>query len=37
MKNDDQQCFKWAVTRALNKVNKNSERTSEELIKQSES
>jgi predicted transcriptional regulator of viral defense system len=26
MKNDDDECFKWAVTRALNPVDKNSER-----------
>ena len=26
MKNDDDQCFKWAVTRALNPVERDSER-----------
>jgi hypothetical protein len=36
MKNKDDQCFKWAVTRALNPVNANSERISNELRKQSE-
>ncbi len=29
-------CFKWAVTRALNPVNANSERITNELRKQSE-
>jgi hypothetical protein len=36
MKNDDDKCFKWAVTRALNPVDKNSERISKELRRQSE-
>ena len=36
MKNTDEQCFKWSVTRALNPVEKNSERVSKELIDQSE-
>ena len=36
MKNNDDQCFKWSVTRALNPVEKNSERVSKELIDQSE-
>ena len=36
MKNDDDEFFKWAVTRALNPVNKNSERITKELKKQSE-
>ena len=36
MKNKDDQCFKWAVTRALNPVEKNAERISEELREQSE-
>ncbi len=36
MKNEDNQCFKWAVTRALNPVKKNSERITNELRKQSE-
>ena len=30
MKNDDDQCFKWSVTRALNPVEKNSERITKE-------
>ena len=34
-KNEDQECFKWAVTRALNLVQKNAERISKELISQS--
>ncbi len=36
MKNEDKGCFKWPVTRALNPVDKNSERISKELRKQSE-
>jgi hypothetical protein len=36
MKNDDDECFKWAVTRALNPVDKNSERISKQLRRQSE-
>ena len=36
-KNEDNQCFKWCVTRALNPVNKNSERVSKELIEQAKS
>ena len=36
MKNNDEQCFKWSVTRALNPVEKNSERVSKELNDQSE-
>ncbi len=36
MKNEDNQCFKWAVTRALNPVKKNSERITKELKKQAE-
>ena len=36
MKNTDDQCFKWSVTRALNPVEKNSERVSKELKDQSE-
>ena len=27
LKNEDDECFKWAITRALNSVDKNSERT----------
>ncbi len=34
MKNDDTQCFKWAVTRALNPVDKNPNRITNELKKQ---
>ena len=36
MKNEDEECFKWCVTRALNPVDKNVERISQELRKQSE-
>ena len=36
MKNDDDQCFKWSVTRALNPVEKYSERITKELKDQSE-
>ena len=36
MKNDDDQCFKWSVVRALNPVEKNSERITNELKEQSE-
>ena len=37
MKNDDDQCFKWSVvTRAMNPVEKNSERITNELKEQSE-
>ena len=36
MKNDDDQCFKWSVTRALQPVEKNSERITKELKDQSE-
>ena len=36
MKNYDDQCFKWSVTRALHPVEKNSERSTEELKDQSE-
>ena len=31
LKNDDQQCFKWAVTRAINPVEKNAERIDKKL------
>ena len=31
MQNHDQQCFKWAVTRALNPVDKNPQRITKEL------
>ena len=36
MKNSDDQCFKWAVTRALNPVKRDSERITKELRKQAE-
>ena len=36
MRNDDDQCFKWAVTRALNPVGKNPDRITKELRKQAE-
>ena len=36
MKNEDNQCFKWAVTRALNPVAKNAERITKDLKKQAE-
>ncbi len=36
MQNDDNQCFKWAVTRALNPIDKNPERITKELKDQAE-
>ena len=33
MENDDDQCFKWAVTRALNPVNRDSERNPNRVTK----
>ncbi len=36
MKNDDDQCFKWAVTRALNPAKRDSEKITKELRKQAE-
>ena len=36
MKNEDNQCFKWCVVRALNPIEKNSERITKELKDQSE-
>ena len=36
MKNDDDQCFKWSVTRALNPVDVHPERITKELKEQSE-
>ena len=36
IKNDDDQCFKWSVTRAWHPVDKNAERITKELKKQSE-
>ena len=37
IKNEDNQCFKWCITRALNPVDKNPNRITKELIKQSKS
>ncbi len=36
MRNDDTQCFKWAVIRALNPVDRNPNRITNELKKQTE-
>jgi len=36
MKNEDDQCFKWCVTRALNPVEKNPQRITPDLQKQAE-
>ena len=36
MKNEDNQCFKWAVTRGLNPVERNPQRITEELERQAE-
>ena len=36
MKNEDEECFNWAVTRALNPVEKNPQRVNKELRRQSE-
>ncbi len=36
MKNDDDQCFKWAVTRALNPVKRDSEKITKKLRNQAE-
>ena len=36
-KNEDNQCFKWCVVRALNPIKKNSERITKELIEQAKS
>ena len=36
MKNEDNQCFKWCVVRALNPIEKNSEQITKELKDQSE-
>ena len=36
MKNEDNQCFKWCVVRALNPIEKNSERITKELKDESE-
>ena len=37
LKNEDNQCFKWCVVRALNPVDKNPNRITNELIEQAES
>jgi len=36
MKNNDQECFKWCIVRALNPIEKNSERITKDLRKQAE-
>ena len=36
MKNEDDECFKWCITRALNPVKKNSEGVTSLLREQSE-
>ena len=36
IKNDDDECFKWVITRALNPVEKNSESIDKKLRKKSE-
>ena len=36
MKNKDDECFKWCVSRALNPVDKNAERITQKLRKQAE-
>ena len=36
IKNEDDQCFKWAITRALNPTDKNPDRITKELREQSE-
>ena len=36
MKNEDEECFKWCVTRALNPVDKNKERVTQKLRKHAE-
>ena len=37
LKNEDNQCFKWYVVRALNPVDKNPNRITKELIEQAKS
>ena len=37
IKNEDNQCFKWCIARALNPVDKNPNRITKELIEQSKS
>ena len=36
LKDEDEECFKWAITRALNPVEKNSERIDIKLREKSE-
>ena len=36
LKNEGDECFKWAITRALNPVEKNSERIDKKLREKSE-
>ena len=36
MKNEDNQCFKWCITRAMNPVEVHPERITKELIKQAQ-
>ena len=36
LKNEDDECFKWAITRALNTVEKNCERIDKNLREKSE-
>ncbi len=36
MKNDDEECFRWAITRALNPVDSKPERVTKELKEQSD-
>ena len=36
LKNEDDECFKWVITRALNPVEKNSERIDKKLREKSE-
>ena len=36
LKNDDDECFKWAITRALKPVEKNTERIDKKLREKSE-
>ena len=36
MKNNDDQCFKWCIARALNPIEKNPERIDKNLRKQAE-
>ena len=37
IKNEDNQCFKWCIARALNPVDKNPNRLTKELVEQSKS